>query len=99
MGEVRAENPVETFRQTAGPWDVDMARELAPNSIRGAFGQDNSKNAVHCTDLPNDAFDEVNYFFGNSGNPAMIKPLSSAMRAASLEERIAEVGIGQFVPL
>jgi len=76
--EVRCEEAVKTFRETAGPWDVDMARELAPQSIRGQFGQDNARNAVHCTDLPSDAFDEVNYFFGDDQNPAMIKPVNAA---------------------
>jgi nucleoside-diphosphate kinase len=76
--EVRAERPVETFRMTAGPWDVEMARELAPDSIRGTFGMDNTRNAVHCTDLPSDAYDEVNYFFGNGSEAAMVKPIAVA---------------------
>lgn len=76
--EVRAENAVEVFRATAGPWDVDMAKQLSPGSIRGKYGTSNVKNAVHCTDLPRDAFDECNYFFGNGEQEAMLKPLSTA---------------------
>jgi len=76
--EVRADKPVETFRMSAGPWDVDMARALAPDSIRGRFGQNNAQNGVHCTELPKDAFDEVNYFFGNESTPAMCQPLAVA---------------------
>lgn len=75
--EVRAENAVQTFRMTAGPWDVDMARALATDSIRGAYGVNNSQNAVHCTELPKDAFDEVNYFFGNRDSPPMLKPCAA----------------------
>jgi nucleoside-diphosphate kinase len=74
--EVRAENAVETFRMSAGPWDVDMAKALAPDTIRAKFGMDNSRNAVHCTDLSCDSFDEVNYFFGNQQHSAMLRPLS-----------------------
>ena len=43
--ELRAENAVEVFRETAGPWDIDMARELRPNSIRAKFGEDNIRSA------------------------------------------------------
>lgn len=74
--EIRCEQAVETFRSTAGPWDVDMARKLDPTSLRGKYGSSNSKNGVHCTDLPQDAFEEVNYFFGSAKDPAMVTPLA-----------------------
>jgi nucleoside-diphosphate kinase len=61
--EVRAEDAVSTFRSTAGPWDVEMAKELYPKSIRGKHGVDNIRNAVHCTDLPEDGQSECEYFF------------------------------------
>jgi nucleoside-diphosphate kinase len=61
--ELRAENAVDTFRQTAGPWDVEMAKELRPNSLRAMFGTDRVRNAVHCTDLPEDGVSECSYFF------------------------------------
>jgi nucleoside-diphosphate kinase len=61
--EIRCENPVETLRQAAGPWDVEMAQELRPRTIRATFGVDNVKNAIHCTDLPEDAASECEYFF------------------------------------
>jgi hypothetical protein len=35
-----------------------MAKEIAPESIRGMFG-----NVIHCTDLPKDGAIEVEYFF------------------------------------
>lgn len=71
--EVRARDAVATFRQTAGPWDVDMARKLAEDSIRGRFG-----DVIHCTDLETDAYDECNYFFGNEKASAMLSPLATA---------------------
>eukprot|EP00956_Cyclotella_meneghiniana_P032058 scaffold86357_cov74-Cyclotella_meneghiniana.AAC.4 len=52
------ENVVDIFRSHAGPWDENMAKEIAPETIRGMFG-----NVVHCTDLPKDGVVEVEYFF------------------------------------
>ena len=61
--EVRAEEAVHVFRQTAGPWDTDMAKELRPESVRGRLGQDNIRNTLHCTDLPTDGVLECEYCF------------------------------------
>jgi nucleoside-diphosphate kinase len=61
--EIRAQGAVETFRQTAGPWDVELARELRPDTIRGKFGLDRVRNAVHCTDLASDGVQECEYCF------------------------------------
>ncbi|KDO24817.1 hypothetical protein SPRG_09650 [Saprolegnia parasitica CBS 223.65] len=54
---------VQRFREIAGPWDIDMARELKPSTIRARFGVDRVQNAVHCTDLPEDGALESQYFF------------------------------------
>ena len=55
---------VESFRgEVAGPWDVEVARRLRPDSIRGRFGVDNHRNAIHCTDLEGDGRREVDFFF------------------------------------
>ena len=55
---------VSTFRrEVAGPWDVKMAKELHPASIRAQYGIDIVKNAVHCTDLPDDGESECQFFF------------------------------------
>merc|ERR1712241_1412697 len=49
--ELRCEKDVvERFRTLCGPYDVDMAKHLRPNSLRARFGIDNPKNAVHSTD-------------------------------------------------
>lgn len=61
--EVRAQNAVLTFRETAGPWDVELAKELRPDTIRGLFGEDKVRSAVHCTDLPTDGELECEYCF------------------------------------
>lgn len=51
------------FREFCGPHDPEMARTLRPHTMRALFGLDKIKNAVHCTDLPDDAMLEVEYFF------------------------------------
>eukprot|EP01039_Chlorochromonas_danica_P008933 gene8933-9856_t len=61
--ELRAQQAVETFRVTAGPWDIDLAKELRPNSLRAKYGIDRILNAVHCTDLPEDGALECEYCF------------------------------------
>lgn len=59
----RQEEVVEKLRAHAGPWDINMAKELYSDTIRGRFGRDRIRNAIHCTDLPKDGVVEVEYFF------------------------------------
>ncbi|KAL8594761.1 hypothetical protein ACOMHN_047479 [Nucella lapillus] len=47
------------FRELAGPADPEIARHLRPRTLRALFGSDKVKNAVHCTDLPDDGQLEV----------------------------------------
>lgn len=55
---------VAKFRtDVCGPWDVEFAKELRPESIRAKFGVDIVRNAVHCTDLPDDGDAESRFFF------------------------------------
>ena len=61
--EVRQENVVPALRALCGPHDPEIARALRPNTLRAYFGKDRVKNAVHCTDLPEDGILEVQYFF------------------------------------
>jgi len=61
--EVRQEDAVNAFRQICGPHDPELARTLRPNTLRAKHGGDRVKNAVHCTDLPEDGVLEVEYFF------------------------------------
>jgi len=51
------------FREFVGPADPEIARRLRPNTLRARFGKDKIRNAIHCTDLPEDALLEVEYFF------------------------------------
>jgi nucleoside-diphosphate kinase len=60
---VRQENVVESFRTLCGPHDPDLAKIVRKNTLRSVFGTDKVRNAVHCTDLPEDGIIEVEYFF------------------------------------
>ncbi|KAA0200757.1 Non metastatic cells 7 protein expressed [Fasciolopsis buskii] len=53
----------QLFRELVGPIDPEIARFLRPNTLRAQFGVNKVKNALHCTDLPDDAELEVNFFF------------------------------------
>eukprot|EP00450_Noctiluca_scintillans_P022555 CAMPEP_0194512674 /NCGR_PEP_ID=MMETSP0253-20130528/44745_1 /TAXON_ID=2966 /ORGANISM="Noctiluca scintillans" /LENGTH=374 /DNA_ID=CAMNT_0039356159 /DNA_START=12 /DNA_END=1136 /DNA_ORIENTATION=+ len=61
--EVRQEDAVASFRKLVGPHDPEVAKHLRPNTLRARFGIDRVRNAVHCTDLPEDGLLEVEYFF------------------------------------
>jgi len=61
--EVRQEDAVNSFRRLVGPHDPEIAKHLRPETLRAKFGLDRVRNAVHCTDLPEDGLLEVEYFF------------------------------------
>jgi nucleoside-diphosphate kinase len=61
--ELRAIDAVRAFREIVGPFDVEMAKAIRSNTLRAKFGVDKVHNAVHCTDLPEDAVSECQYFF------------------------------------
>jgi nucleoside-diphosphate kinase len=47
----------------AGYRDPVVAKELQSSSIRALFGNDKVRNAIHCTDLPDDTKLELSYMF------------------------------------
>lgn len=61
--EVRAEDAVAAFREFVGPADPAIGRTLRPHTLRAKYGHDKIRNALHCTDLPEDGGLEVEYFF------------------------------------
>uniref|UniRef100_A0A8C7YT29 Nucleoside diphosphate kinase homolog 7 n=1 Tax=Oryzias sinensis TaxID=183150 RepID=A0A8C7YT29_9TELE len=61
--EIRGTDTSKTFREFCGPADPEIARHLRPNTLRALYGKDKVRNAVHCTDLPEDGVLEVQYFF------------------------------------
>lgn len=40
----------------------EVAKHLRPHTLRAKFGVDKVRNAVHCTDLPDDASLEVSLY-------------------------------------
>jgi len=61
--EVHAENSVPALRAVCGPHDPEICRVLYPDTIRSQLGADRVRNAVHCTDLPEDGPLESEFFF------------------------------------
>ena len=48
---------------TSKPIHPSHYQELRPDTIRGQYGLDRSRSAVHCTDLPQDGLPECEYCF------------------------------------
>uniref|UniRef100_A0A3Q3K4H1 Nucleoside diphosphate kinase homolog 7 n=1 Tax=Monopterus albus TaxID=43700 RepID=A0A3Q3K4H1_MONAL len=61
--EIHGTDAPRAFREFCGPADPEIARHLRPTTLRALYGKDKVKNAVHCTDLPEDGVLEVQYFF------------------------------------
>jgi len=61
--ESKPDASVLALRELCGAHDPDIANHLHPNSLRAQYGESKVKNAVHCTDLPEDGPLEVDYFF------------------------------------
>lgn len=61
--EITGDDAHAKFREFTGPSDPEIARHLRAHTLRAKFGVDKIKNAVHCTDLPEDGPLEVQYFF------------------------------------
>ena len=61
--EITGKNAQQRFRELTGPADPEIACHLRPHTLRAQFGKDKVKNAIHCTDLPDDSVLEVEYFF------------------------------------
>jgi len=57
------ENTVLAVRELCGAHDPEIASHLHTSSLRALYGVSKVKNAVHCTDLPEDGPLEVDYFF------------------------------------
>lgn len=50
---------VKDFKDFVGPADPELARAIRPNSIRAMYGESVVQNAVHCTEVADDAILEV----------------------------------------
>ncbi|KAL7750769.1 hypothetical protein RI367_003726 [Sorochytrium milnesiophthora] len=54
---------VNAFRDVCGPYDPELAAVVTPTSVRAKYGNDRVRNAVHCTDLVEDAPLESQFLF------------------------------------
>ena len=62
--EISGDDDVTTkFREFVGPSDPELAKQVRPQSLRARFGVDKVRNAIHCTDLPDDGILETQFFF------------------------------------
>lgn len=62
--ELVADNAVSKWRSAIGPTNTATAQAEAPQSIRGQFGTDGTKNAVHGADSAGSYKREANFWFG-----------------------------------
>ena len=62
--ELVAQDAVAQWRACIGPTNSDDAKRDAPGSIRGVFGLDQTKNAVHGADSIGSYKREVDFWFG-----------------------------------
>lgn len=57
---LEGENAIARYRELMGPTD---SKKAPPGTLRGNFGTDIEKNAVHGSDAPETAKFELGYFF------------------------------------
>eukprot|EP00796_Vickermania_ingenoplastis_P007326 gene7326-5162_t len=66
----KGQDVLQVVRQICGPYDSPIAKKLYPKSIRGRYGQTQTRNAVHCCDLPGDGPIYADFFFKHAGEEA-----------------------------
>ena len=66
---------VGKWREVIGPTNTDRAKAEAPGSIRGLFGTDGTKNAVHGSDSIGSYKREAGFWFG--GNEPADRPMQT----------------------
>ena len=70
---------IADWRALMGPTNSFTAKETKPNSLRGKFGTDGTKNACHGSDSPSSADREIRFFF------PMLQPMPYSYEAAAGE--------------
>lgn len=54
---------IQGVRKICGPYDSILAKKLYPHTIRGSYGRNQSENAVHCCEIPEDGPVYADFFF------------------------------------
>jgi len=60
---IERENAIQHLRDLMGPTD---SMKAPPDTLRGKFGSDIEKNAIHGSDSPETAAFEISFFFSGS---------------------------------
>jgi nucleoside-diphosphate kinase len=63
--EIRQKDVVASFKKLCGAYNPKTGRDKLHESttLRSMYGIDKHKNAVHCTDIPDEGILECEYFF------------------------------------
>jgi nucleoside-diphosphate kinase len=61
--ELSGDKAISKWRSIIGPTDSEKAKLEAPSSIRGLYGTNKTKNAVHGSDAKETAQKEISFFF------------------------------------
>ncbi|ELT87722.1 hypothetical protein CAPTEDRAFT_96991 [Capitella teleta] len=86
------DDAITGWRDLLGPKDVKEAQESAPDSLRAQFSHtDDPVNALHGSDSPSTAENELNFFFPMQQTVAVIKPEAYESKDAIID-RIKEAG-------
>jgi len=89
------DDAVTGWRNMLGPKNVDEAKEIAPDSLRAQYVEDENDpalNALHGSDSLESAEREMNFFFPRQQTLAVIKPDTSAEEKDMIMTKIRSSG-------
>jgi len=89
------EDAVSGWRDVLGPKNVDEAKDIAPESLRAQYIEDEEDpalNALHGSDSLESAEREVNFFFPKQQTLAVIKPDTSVEEKDQILSKIRSSG-------
>eukprot|EP01084_Bolivina_argentea_P027423 50982_1 len=92
--KLEKENGIKGWRELMGPTNYETAKKDAPNSIRGLYATNMTKNASHGSDSVSSAVGELNFYFPVQRTLALIKP--DAVEAGNAENIIQRIVKEQF---
>jgi adenylate kinase len=80
---LRRESAITSWRHLIGPTNYKVAQDTRPDSIRGKFAIDGTRNACHGSDSESSALRELKFFFSiGSIDPQLWVPLGQSSSAA-----------------
>lgn len=97
--ELVAENCVAKWRKLLGPTNSLQAKSESPNSIRGLFGTDGTKNAAHGSDSLTSAARELDFFFSSKSPLKTTAYLNNCTCLVIKPHLITDRYVGQVVDI